>query len=130
MGVSLLNSVEWAPLSPRTFLPNSITAHCIPRQIPKKGILFSLAYLMALILPSMPLCPNPGATRIPSKSLEFFRHIRIVDVFGMECFHIHPAFIDSAGMDERFIDGFVGILQFNIFPDQADRYFCMSGFSA
>ena len=34
-GVSLLNSVEWAPPSPTTFRPNSITAHCIPKQMPR-----------------------------------------------------------------------------------------------
>ena len=41
------NSVESASLIPKTFLANSIVASCIPRQIPKKGILFSLANLIA-----------------------------------------------------------------------------------
>lgn len=31
---SSLNSVELAPMMPHIFLANSITAHCIPRQIP------------------------------------------------------------------------------------------------
>jgi hypothetical protein len=38
----------------------------MPRQIPKNGILFSLAYFAAFILPSIPRSPNPGAIRIPS----------------------------------------------------------------
>ena len=41
----------------------------MPRQIPKNGMFFSLAHLIAFILPSIPLSPNPGATKIPS-SLE------------------------------------------------------------
>ena len=48
------------------FLANSITAICIPRHIPKKGKLFSREYLIDMILPSIPLSPNPGATKIPS----------------------------------------------------------------
>ena len=64
--VFLSNSVELAPLFPNTFLENSIHAHCIPKHIPKKGILFSLTYLIEDILPSIPLSPNPGATITPS----------------------------------------------------------------
>ena len=36
--VSLLNSVEWAPARPTTLRANSITAHCMPRQMPKNGM--------------------------------------------------------------------------------------------
>ena len=38
------NSAEFASFSPNTFLANSTTAICIPKQIPRNGILFSLAY--------------------------------------------------------------------------------------
>jgi hypothetical protein len=34
-------------------------------QIPKKGILFSLAYLMVINLPSIPRLPKPPGTNIP-----------------------------------------------------------------
>ncbi len=51
---------------PATLRANSITAACIPRHIPKNGILFSLAYLTAQILPSMPRDPNPPGTSMPS----------------------------------------------------------------
>ena len=64
--------MEWAFLFFNTFLENSIQAHCIPRQIPKNGILFSLTYLIAEIFPSTPLFPNPGATITPSIFLRFF----------------------------------------------------------
>ena len=65
--VSASNSIEFASSSPNTFLANSIIANCIPRQIPRYGILFSLAYLIAASFPSTPLCPNPPATKIASE---------------------------------------------------------------
>ena len=48
------------------FLTASIAASCIPKQIPKYGISFSRANLIAKILPSEPLLPNPPGTSIPS----------------------------------------------------------------
>ena len=65
-----LNSSELASVSFRTFLAYSITDNCIPRQIPKKGIFFSLAYLIAIIIPSIPLEPKPPGTTI---ALYFFK---------------------------------------------------------
>jgi len=47
------------------FLANSMQANCNPKQIPKNGILFILAYLIASILPSIPRWPNPPGTKIP-----------------------------------------------------------------
>ena len=64
----MLNSALCAPVILQTFLANSITAHCMPRHIPKNGILFSLAYFIAFILPCTPREPNPPGTRIPSTS--------------------------------------------------------------
>lgn len=52
--VSGMNSEEFAPVMPHTFLANSMTAHCIPRQRPRNGILLTRAYLMVSILPSTP----------------------------------------------------------------------------
>ena len=42
-----------------------MSAHCIPKQIPKNGTLFSLAYLDESIFPSPPRDPNPGNNNIP-----------------------------------------------------------------
>jgi hypothetical protein len=47
-------------------------AICIPKQIPKKGIFFSLAYLIASIFPSVPLLPNPPGIKIPETPFNFF----------------------------------------------------------
>lgn len=46
-----------------TDLANSITAICIPKQIPKYGTLFSLAYLAARTMPLTLRCPNPPGTK-------------------------------------------------------------------
>ncbi|VDO13769.1 unnamed protein product [Brugia timori] len=73
------NSVELAPLIPQTFRANSITAHCIPRQIPKNGILFSRAYLHTAIFPSTPRPPNPPGTTIPLKLQLNYTTIQIHD---------------------------------------------------
>ena len=60
------NSLELASSIFNIFLTASMAASCMPKQIPKYGILFSRAYLIAKILPSEPLLPNPPGTSIPS----------------------------------------------------------------
>ena len=67
----LLNSVDPALVILRTFRANSTIAICIPKHIPKKGILFCLAYLIAEIFPSVPLLPNPPGIRIPETFFNF-----------------------------------------------------------
>ena len=69
--VSGFISVEFASFNPSTFLEYSITADCIPRQIPKNGMLFSLKCLIVAIFPSIPLSPKPGATRTPFSPANF-----------------------------------------------------------
>ena len=59
------NSELSASLILRQFLAYSITANCMPKQIPKKGILFKREYSMALIFPFIPLSPKPPGTIIP-----------------------------------------------------------------
>ena len=53
---------------PQTWRANSITAHCMPRQIPRNGIFFSRAYWATRIFPSMPRLPNPGHIKMPVAS--------------------------------------------------------------
>ena len=70
--VFLLNSVLLAFFKFKIFLENSIIAICIPKQIPKYGSLFSLAYLQAIIIPSIPLLPNPPGIRTAWKVFNIF----------------------------------------------------------
>ena len=63
--VCSLNSAESALGMPHTLRAYSITASCMPRQTPRKGVLVSRAHLMALIIPSVPRKPKPPGTRIP-----------------------------------------------------------------
>ena len=59
------NSSDVASVIPHTARAYSIVATCIPKQIPKYGILFSRAHLAARIMPSIPRLPNPPGTKIP-----------------------------------------------------------------
>mmetsp|Transcript_4227 Transcript_4227/g.10864 ORF Transcript_4227/g.10864 Transcript_4227/m.10864 type:complete len:271 (-) Transcript_4227:598-1410(-) len=77
-----------------TFLANSITATCIPKQIPRKGMLFSRANLHVSALPSVPRPPNPPGTRMPSHFL--------MAAQARLCFSAPsspPSFIDSSRSD-------------------------------
>ena len=65
-GVSRSISVELAPSMPATWRANSLTATCIPRQMPRYGILRSRAIWAARILPSQPRPPKPPGIRMPS----------------------------------------------------------------
>ena len=67
----LSNSLEPAFLIFKIFLANSIMAICIAKQIPRKGIFLSLAYLIASIFPSVPLLPNPPGINIPDTFFNF-----------------------------------------------------------
>ncbi len=50
----------------------------MPKQIPRNGIFFCLACLIAAIFPSVPLLPNPPGIKIPETS---FRIFLISDIF-------------------------------------------------
>lgn len=62
------NSSEFASFHPRMDLQYSMTATCIPKQMPRNGFFFSLANVHALTLPSTPLPPNPPGHRMPSEA--------------------------------------------------------------
>lgn len=46
-----------------TFLAISITDICMPKQMPRYGTLFSLAYFAAKTIPFTPRSPNPPGTK-------------------------------------------------------------------
>ncbi len=51
---------------PAMWRANSLTATCIPRQMPRYGICWVRAIRAAVILPSQPRPPKPPGMRIPS----------------------------------------------------------------
>jgi hypothetical protein len=55
------NSVLLAPCNFMIERANSITAICMPKQMPRYGMLFSRAYFVARIFPWTPLSPKPLA---------------------------------------------------------------------
>ena len=59
-----------------TFLTYSMIVNCIPKQIPKKGTLFSLANFIASNFPEIPLFPKPPGINTPeadfNNSFTFF----------------------------------------------------------
>ena len=65
-GVSGSNSLEFAPSIAQTCRAYSITAICMPRQMPRNGTPRSRAKRVAVILPSTPRPPKPPGTRMPS----------------------------------------------------------------
>jgi hypothetical protein len=60
------NSVLLAPCNFMIERANSITAICMPKQMPRYGMLFSRAYFAARIFPWTPLSPKPPGTNTPS----------------------------------------------------------------
>ena len=46
-------------------------------------------------------------------------------MLGMYAFHVHLAVVGSAGVNERLLDGLVGILQFHVFTHHGDGYFVL-----
>src|SRR5699024_8313661 len=66
--VSGSNSVEVAPSIP-ALRAASNTVHCRPKHSPNNGSLFSRAYVIAAILPSIPRPPNPPGTTMASSAL-------------------------------------------------------------
>ena len=123
--MSLLNSVEWAPSRPSTLRANSMTAHCIPRQMPKNGIPRSRAKRIASTLPSMPRSPNPPGTSMPSKPASSRSGpSRSIDSLWM-LLDANLRLIGDAGVVERFVDRLVGVAMLGVFADHGDRDFVL-----
>ena len=73
---------------------------------------------------------RPGESPLELVTLEtatrvgqFFSNIFRCKAFGVDGQHLHLGFIHGAGVNKCFQDGFVGILQFHVFTNQADGYF-------
>ena len=121
-GVFGSNSVECALASFRTLRANSIVAICMPRQRPRYGILFSRAYCAARIFPSMPRSPNPPGTRMPPRPFNIFSAPSFSISSASTCTISTPQSLADAAVDDRLVDRFVGVLQLDVFADDADAH--------
>mmetsp|Transcript_11679 Transcript_11679/g.18719 ORF Transcript_11679/g.18719 Transcript_11679/m.18719 type:complete len:237 (+) Transcript_11679:575-1285(+) len=75
-------SVLFASSMCKTLRAYSITETCMPRQIPKKGTLFNLAYWTANIFPCTPRAPNPPGIKIPWQHLSSFHAFEYRSLFA------------------------------------------------
>src|SRR6184192_2675831 len=94
-GVVGSTSVELARSRPHTWRANSMTAICIPKQMPRKGIFCSRAQRTAVILPSVPRGPKPIGTRIASAS-HALREPVLLDLLRVDVGDLHPALVGDA----------------------------------
>ena len=112
----LSNSRELASFHLRTDCAYSMTASCIPKQMPKKGILFSRAYLMPRFYPLHPVLQNHPAPKqhLHRKALSnrfTGQHFRI-DIVQLHC-----TIEWNRAVMQRLIQRLIGIRQVNVLPD-------------
>ena len=119
-GVCALNSVELAPMRPSTLRANSMTMICMPRQTPRYGMLFSRAYRAASSLPSMPRSPKPRADEDAVDALEQGRDRLLLQPLGVQPADVDARLLRDAGVDQRFLDGQVGVVQLDVLADDRD----------
>ena len=100
----------------------SITAICMPKQMPKNGTLRSRANLTAWILPSVPRSPKPPGTRMPLHVLEMADGVVALEDLG-----VHPLQPDlhvaaEAAVRQRLAERLVGVEQHRVLADHRDRH--------
>src|SRR5262249_23893992 len=127
-GVSGSNSVLWAFANPDTARAYSITASCMPRQMPRYGMPCSRACRIALIFPHSPRCLEPPwhAPRIIAREPAGtgFLYAVGIDVLDLDlCSGIYPRVYQRLGerlvrlreidvlADERDADGALRVLE-------------------
>jgi len=104
---------EFARSSPHTCRANSITAICMPKQMPKNGTPLSRAWRTAAILPSVPRGPKPshqdgigGRDRV-RQALGF-------DLLGVDVGDLDPALVGDAAVHQRLVEALVGIGELDV----------------
>src|SRR5512133_1882983 len=70
-----------------------------------------------------PAFPETRCNQDSVKPCKFLCNILIVNIFRLKRLDIDTALIGSSGMNEGLVDRLVGVLQFDVFPYQADRHF-------
>ena len=121
-GVFLLNSVLIAPSSPARLRAASITATCMPRQMPRYGMPFSRANRTVSILPSMPRSPKPPGY---NDAVHVTQAIDAVffDITGFDVVNLDLGAGVNAAVLQCFDQRNVRVLQVHVLADHRDVYF-------
>ena len=119
-GVSGSISVEFAPSSPTTCRANSETATCMPRQMPRYGILRSRATLAGEDL-SLPAARAEAAGNEHAVDrVEQLGRLLVRHVLGVDPAHADRAAVVQPGVLERLVHGEVGVLELHVLADERD----------
>ena len=100
----------------------SITAICMPKQMPKYGTLRSRANCAARILPSAPRSPKPPGTRMPWTSSRHGAGSSLLEHLALDPVEIDLHLVGDAAMGQRLDQRLVGVLQAGVFADDGDRH--------
>ena len=125
-GVVSSTSVVFASARPQTLRANSTHASCMPKQMPRNGIL-----RLARILDRAQLAfdaaraearrdqdaVEPSSTPSPS----------LFDVSRVDAAHVDGGVVGDAGVIHRLVDRDVGVLELDVLADQRDPHAVLAG---
>ena len=100
----------------------SITAICMPKQMPKYGTSRSRANCAARILPSAPRWPKPPGTRMPLTCSRNGAGILVLEHLALDPVEIDLHLVGDAAMRQRLDQRFVGVLHAGVFADDGDGH--------
>jgi hypothetical protein len=95
--------------SPATLRANSITAICMPKQMPKYGTLPSRANLTAAILPSVPRSPKPPGDQDAADVGQVGGRALGLDVLGVDVDDLDRRVVGDAAVEERLVQALVAL---------------------
>ena len=98
----------------------SITAICMPKQMPKYGTWRSRANCAARILPSAPRWPKPPGTRMPLTCSRNGAGSSFSNTSRLDPVEIDLDLVGDAAVRQRLDQRFVGVLHAGVFADDGD----------
>ena len=120
-GVASSNSREFADARPSRSRAISMTAHCIPRQIPRNGTpLARVADRRDLPLDSAHA--KPSRNQDPVDPRERPRRAASLDLLRVHPGEVHADVVREPAVRQRLDQALVGFLQLDVLPDQSDRH--------
>ena len=114
------NSVELASAMPSRLRAASITAICMPKQMPKYGTWRSRANCAARILPSAPRWPKPPGTRMPLTCSRNGAGSSLLEHLGLDPVEVDLHLVGDAAVRQRLDQRLVGVLHAGVLADDGD----------